>query len=101
MGGVVQFHRALGRRPLPKWPKFAGASGPHQGLTFDQWAKTGNPLPWEVVVLCADSDNPAVTLRELQTTTDVHGCFDLIDIAEVKHSWGHAAQLNVELRRGQ
>lgn len=77
-----------------------GASGPHQGLTAAQWVATGNPMPWEVVALCWDSADPALTLRELQTTLDVHDALDLLDIAEVKRSHEHAGLLNQESNCG-
>ncbi len=94
----MQFHRALGRPPLPKWPKFPGASGPHRGLTAEQWASTGSPVPWEVVVLCTSSEDPARSYEALSTTIDTHGALDLLDIAEVKESWSHAARRNASER---
>lgn len=99
MGGQVQFHRALGRRPLPKWLPFAGASGPQKGITADQWAKSGVDIPWEVVVLCTSSDDPVGAYAKLSTEIDTHGALDLLDIQEVKRSWMHAELLNNEVRR--
>ena len=45
-------------------------------------------------MLCSESENPAVTYRELSTTIDTAGAYDLLDIAQVKSSWLHAARLN-------
>jgi hypothetical protein len=95
----MQFSRALGRKPLRKWPKFAGASGPQKGLNAKDWAATGNPTPWEVVILCTNSDDPVGVYEKLSSTVDTHGALDLLDIMEVKDSWSHAAHLNNAMRR--
>ena len=91
MGGVVQFHRALGRPPLPKWQRFQGAGGARQGLTRKRLQDANFHIPWEVVLVCIAGD---ADLEALQTTVDTHGCLDRIDLAEIRDSWTHAARLN-------
>ena len=94
MGGASQFFRALGRKPLPEWPRFQGAGGAQQGLSQGQWESTDSPVPWEVVVLCTSSEDPVGTLYALSTTLDTHDALDLLDIQKVKDSWVDAARAN-------
>lgn len=91
----MQFRRALNRPPLPKWPRFPGASGPHKGLDAKALESVGFPIPWQVVCLCSSVEAPFEAFVACRTTMDTHDLLDLLDIIEVKNSWAHAAQLNV------
>lgn len=72
-----------------------GASGPHKGITREQLVAADFHIPWEVVIACISGEaDPTATYLALTTTIDTHGCLDLLDLAEIRDSWTHAARRN-------
>jgi len=56
-------------------------------------------VPWEVYVACTRGESIDVaTYQALQTTIDLEGLFDLLEMIEVHGSWQTAMALNAEER---
>ena len=88
MGGLVQFHGALTRKPVPAWSRFTGASGAHKGV------EPAN-MPREIYLACANGDSIDVaTYEAIHTTLDLDGLYDLLELKEVHQSWKAAAHAN-------
>ncbi len=59
-------------------------------------------VPWEIYVACSRGDSIDVaTYQALQTTIDLEGLFDLLELAEVHSSWQTAMALNAEETQGR
>ena len=88
MGSTSGFRRALIRRPLARTR--AAPKQTHTGILPAN-------LPWEVYVACSDGETINVaTYIALQTTLDLEGLYDLLELHQVHASWVRAAYLNAE-----
>ena len=94
MGGPREFFRALTRKALRPWTRFAGASGAHKGV------EPAN-MPREIMLACTSGDAIDVaTYVALHTTIDLDGLFDLLELQEIQQSWKHASMANQAAAQG-
>lgn len=90
MGGEGGFHKALTRKPLADYAYIEGASGSHEGL------KPAN-MPWKIYAVCSSRAGIDWGLWvALQTTIDLNGLYDLLELKAVHASWEDAARRNLE-----
>ena len=91
MGRAGGFYKALTRKPLADYVhRETGASGSHRGI------RPAN-MPWKIYAAVSGRDGIDWGLWvALQTTIDLDGLYDLLELKEVHATWEDAARRNLE-----
>ena len=91
MGGPRVFHGPLNRELIPEFPIYRRAGGtPYKGIAPPNIA----PEIWFVT---RDLEDPTAMLIALETTIDLDGLYDLIELGLARSSWSHADALNSQI----
>lgn len=91
MGSAGVFRPALVRERLSAWTRHPRAGGSRKGI------KPANvPIEIWAAVRRPDGTIDSVLWRELQTSIDLAGLYDILEMRDVNASWAHAAMFNQE-----